>query len=187
MLESFDYELVASRRHRALPARATASASPTVSEVTGFPEIFGGRVKTLHPLIHGGILGKSLADFDEPAVAALGIAPIDVVVRESLRLRGGARARPAAAGDDRADRRRRADHAARRGQEPPRVTVLTDPAQYEEFLHDIRAPRRRHQRGLPAPARGRRLPPHRRLRRRRSPAGSTAYAEDDATRADARP
>ena len=29
-----------------------------VSDVTGFPEIMGGRVKTLHPKIHGGILGK---------------------------------------------------------------------------------------------------------------------------------
>ena len=30
----------------------------SVSEVTGFPEIMDGRVKTLHPAIHGGLLGK---------------------------------------------------------------------------------------------------------------------------------
>ncbi|PIV80357.1 bifunctional phosphoribosylaminoimidazolecarboxamide formyltransferase/inosine monophosphate cyclohydrolase, partial [bacterium CG17_big_fil_post_rev_8_21_14_2_50_64_8] len=34
-----------------------------VSELTGYPEIFGGRVKTLHPVIHGGILGARVEDF----------------------------------------------------------------------------------------------------------------------------
>jgi phosphoribosylaminoimidazolecarboxamide formyltransferase/IMP cyclohydrolase len=51
-----------------------------ISEVTGFPEIMDGRVKTLHPAIHGGIL----ADRDRPshmkAIAELGIKPIDLVV-----------------------------------------------------------------------------------------------------------
>ena len=50
-----------------------------VSEVTGFPEILNGRVKTLHPNIHGGIL----ADKDVPAhmqtLAENGIAPFDLV------------------------------------------------------------------------------------------------------------
>ncbi len=49
-----------------------------VSDVTGFPEVFGGRVKTLHPLIFGGILGKNEDEF--PAVAEHGLAPVDVVV-----------------------------------------------------------------------------------------------------------
>ena len=51
-----------------------------VSEYTGFPEIMGGRVKTLHPKIHSGIL----ADQDNPdhlqAIADLDIAPFDLVV-----------------------------------------------------------------------------------------------------------
>ncbi len=50
-----------------------------VSEVTGFPEIMGGRVKTLHPNIHGGIL----ADKDNPAHLATlkehGIATFDLI------------------------------------------------------------------------------------------------------------
>ncbi len=50
-----------------------------VSEVTGFPEIMGGRVKTLHPKIHGGIL----ADKDTPehlqTLAEHGIATVDLV------------------------------------------------------------------------------------------------------------
>ena len=51
-----------------------------VSQYTGFPEIMGGRVKTLHPKIHSGIL----ADQDNPdhlqAIADLDIAPFDLVV-----------------------------------------------------------------------------------------------------------
>ncbi|MEW5421549.1 bifunctional phosphoribosylaminoimidazolecarboxamide formyltransferase/IMP cyclohydrolase [Amorphus sp. 3PC139-8] len=51
-----------------------------VSDVTGFPEILGGRVKTLHPLVHGGLLGIR----DEPEHAAQmaehNIDPIDLLV-----------------------------------------------------------------------------------------------------------
>jgi phosphoribosylaminoimidazolecarboxamide formyltransferase/IMP cyclohydrolase len=63
-------------------ARALAEAGITtrsVSDYTGAPEILGGRVKTLHPRIHGGILGtSSTAHRDE--MAAHGIEPIDLVV-----------------------------------------------------------------------------------------------------------
>src|SRR5690606_28906233 len=55
-----------------LPVRA-------VDEITGFPEILGGRVKTLHPAIHGGILARRterhLEELDQHD-----IAPIDLVV-----------------------------------------------------------------------------------------------------------
>ena len=51
-----------------------------VSEVTGFPEMMDGRVKTLHPLVHGGLL--ALRDDDEHlvAMAAHGIEPIDLLI-----------------------------------------------------------------------------------------------------------
>ncbi|GAB6068428.1 bifunctional phosphoribosylaminoimidazolecarboxamide formyltransferase/IMP cyclohydrolase [Methylothermus subterraneus] len=49
-----------------------------VADYTGFPEILGGRVKTLHPKIHGGILGRR--GMDEETMAAYGILPIDLVV-----------------------------------------------------------------------------------------------------------
>ena len=59
---------------------ATALPVTQVSDLTGFPEILGGRVKTLHPTIHGGILAKR----DEPEhmeqLAEHSIAPIDLVV-----------------------------------------------------------------------------------------------------------
>ena len=64
-------------------AKVLQNAGISVTEVsayTGFPEIMGGRVKTLHPRIHSGIL----ADQDNPehikAIEELDIAPIDLVV-----------------------------------------------------------------------------------------------------------
>lgn len=51
-----------------------------VSEVTGFPEIMGGRVKTLHPYIHGGILGRPDVETDREAMETHGIKSIDLVV-----------------------------------------------------------------------------------------------------------
>ena len=49
-----------------------------VSDYTGFPEMMGGRVKTLHPLVHGGILGRR--GVDDQVMADNGIRPIDLVV-----------------------------------------------------------------------------------------------------------
>ncbi|HVK71940.1 MAG TPA: bifunctional phosphoribosylaminoimidazolecarboxamide formyltransferase/IMP cyclohydrolase [Kofleriaceae bacterium] len=50
-----------------------------VSDFTGAPEILDGRVKTLHPKVHGGLLGRPIAAH-EAEMAAHGIAPIDLVV-----------------------------------------------------------------------------------------------------------
>ena len=49
-----------------------------VAQVTGFPEIMGGRVKTLHPMIHGAILGRR--DIDAAVMEQQGIEGIDLVV-----------------------------------------------------------------------------------------------------------
>jgi phosphoribosylaminoimidazolecarboxamide formyltransferase/IMP cyclohydrolase len=51
-----------------------------VSEITGFPEILDGRVKTLHPVIHGGLLGVNDNPQHQEQMAAHGITPIDMVV-----------------------------------------------------------------------------------------------------------
>jgi phosphoribosylaminoimidazolecarboxamide formyltransferase/IMP cyclohydrolase len=64
-------------------ARALADAGVGVTEVsahTGFPEIMDGRVKTLHPKIHGGILARRNLDADRKAMEDNGIAAIDLVV-----------------------------------------------------------------------------------------------------------
>lgn len=51
-----------------------------ISEHTGFPEMLDGRVKTLHPKVHGGLLYIRGNETHEAAVQAHGIAPIDLVV-----------------------------------------------------------------------------------------------------------
>src|SRR5687767_2632914 len=64
-------------------ARALADAGLTVtnvSDVTGFPEMMDGRVKTLHPAVHAGILARREREDDLAAVASHGIGLIDVVV-----------------------------------------------------------------------------------------------------------
>lgn len=50
-----------------------------VADITGAPEMLGGRVKTLHPAVHGGILARDLPE-DQADLAAQGIRPIDLVV-----------------------------------------------------------------------------------------------------------
>ncbi len=64
-------------------ARTLREAGLTVrdiSELTGFPEMLDGRVKTLHPLVHGGLLYIRGNAEHEAQVAAQGIQPIDMVV-----------------------------------------------------------------------------------------------------------
>src|SRR5438552_14031357 len=60
--------------------REAGLAVKDISELTGFPEMLDGRVKTLHPRVHGGLLYiRGRADH-EAAVAEHGILPIDMVV-----------------------------------------------------------------------------------------------------------
>jgi len=63
-------------------ARIAAAGVPVtaVSDVTGFPECLEGRVKTLHPAIHGGILADRRKSDHTQALEELGIAPFDLVV-----------------------------------------------------------------------------------------------------------
>jgi phosphoribosylaminoimidazolecarboxamide formyltransferase/IMP cyclohydrolase len=60
--------------------RAAGIGVRDVSEVTGFPELFDGRVKTLHPMIHGGILYRRGHPKDEEDRHHRGIVSIDLVV-----------------------------------------------------------------------------------------------------------
>src|SRR2546427_4003566 len=51
-----------------------------VSDVTGFPEMMDGRIKTLHPKIHGALLGRRDNSEDIAAMREHGIEPIDMLV-----------------------------------------------------------------------------------------------------------
>jgi phosphoribosylaminoimidazolecarboxamide formyltransferase/IMP cyclohydrolase len=58
--------------------RELGLAVTDVASITGFPEIMDGRVKTLHPAIHGGLLGR--AGVDDAVMAEHAIAPIDLLI-----------------------------------------------------------------------------------------------------------
>src|SRR5712675_1906858 len=79
VLSSFGVDLVSSGgtsralREAGLPVR-------DISDLTGFPEMLDGRVKTLHPKVHGGILHRRDVAGHRAAVEEHGIPPIDMVV-----------------------------------------------------------------------------------------------------------
>jgi phosphoribosylaminoimidazolecarboxamide formyltransferase/IMP cyclohydrolase len=79
LLADFGVELV-STGGTARALREAGLAVKEISELTGFPEMLDGRVKTLHPRVHGGLLFIRGNPEHEAAVAAHGIEPIDMVV-----------------------------------------------------------------------------------------------------------
>jgi len=78
-LASRGFELV-STGGTAKALQQSGLAVIAISDVTGFPEMMDGRVKTLHPLVHGGILARRTRADDVAAAAAHGITLIDLVV-----------------------------------------------------------------------------------------------------------
>jgi phosphoribosylaminoimidazolecarboxamide formyltransferase / IMP cyclohydrolase len=60
--------------------KSAGLAVKDVSEITGFPEMMDGRVKTLHPKVHGGLLAIRGNDVHDAAARAHGILPIDLLV-----------------------------------------------------------------------------------------------------------
>lgn len=118
--------------------RQAGIAVTEVGDYTGFPEMMDGRVKTLHPKIHGGLLQRRDDPNHQKAAAEHNIPPIDLIVVnlypfratvargadfetciENIDIGGPAMLRAAAK-----------NHAF--------VTVVTDPAQYDELLTEIK-------------------------------------------------
>lgn len=79
VLAGFGVELV-STGGTAQVLREAGLAVKDISELTGFPEMLDGRVKTLHPVVHGGLLHRRSDPAHVAAVEAHGIGPIDMVV-----------------------------------------------------------------------------------------------------------
>ncbi len=118
--------------------REAGLAVKDVSELTGFPEMMDGRVKTLHPLVHGGLLGR--AGTDDAVMAEHGIAAIDLLVLnlypfEAVTARADCTLAEAVENIDiggPAMLRSAAKNFAR-------VAVATDPAQYADLLAELEA------------------------------------------------
>ncbi len=124
-------------------ARAIAEAGVPVigvSDVTGFPECLDGRVKTLHPMIHGGILAIRGNREHMAKIAELGISPIDLIIinlypfKQTVMKDSVSREECIENIDIGGPSMLRA--AAKNHQD---VTVLVDPADYEQVLSEIRA------------------------------------------------
>ena len=79
VLAKADIEIV-STGSTAKTLQSAGFAVTEVSEYTGFPEIMGGRIKTLHPKIHSGILADQSNPEHLQAIADLDIAPFDLVI-----------------------------------------------------------------------------------------------------------
>jgi phosphoribosylaminoimidazolecarboxamide formyltransferase/IMP cyclohydrolase len=111
-----------------------------VSEFTGFPEMLDGRVKTLHPLVHGGILNQRENPDHQQQCAEHGIKPIDIVAVNLYAFEKTV-AQPDCS---LADAIENIDiggptllrASAKNFQD---VTVIVDPADYEQVLSEIRA------------------------------------------------
>ena len=135
-LAQWDVELLSTGGTlRALQAEGVAAVS--VESYTGSPEVMDGRVKTLHPRVHGGILARE--EQDGADLERIGARPIDLVVCnlypfeatvakgagyaetiENIDIGGPSMVRSAAKNHD-------------------RVTVVSDPADYEAVLAELRA------------------------------------------------
>ncbi len=136
LVEKFGVELI-STGGTAKALKEAGLPVQDVSDITGFPEIMDGRVKTLHPNVHGGILAVRGNAEHEAAMAEHGIAPVDLVavnlypfeetlargadydtIVENIDIGGPAMIRAAAK-----------NHAS--------VAVVVDPADYDKLLGDM--------------------------------------------------
>ncbi|MEO0479555.1 MAG: bifunctional phosphoribosylaminoimidazolecarboxamide formyltransferase/IMP cyclohydrolase [Planctomycetota bacterium] len=110
-----------------------------VQAYTGFPEMMGGRVKTLHPKVHGGLLARRDDDSDLEAMEVHGIDPIDILVVNLYRFRETVRSGASDSeiveqidiGGPAMIRSASKNHSA--------VGVVVDPDDYDRVLESLRA------------------------------------------------
>jgi len=119
---------------------AAGVAVRSVSELTGFPEILDGRVKTLHPAVHGGLLARRDKPEHMEELAREGIAAIDVVCVNLYPFRETV-AKPDVTMDDALENIDIGGPAMIRAaaKNYPSVLVLVDPADYGEALERLRS------------------------------------------------
>ncbi|MBD6618135.1 bifunctional phosphoribosylaminoimidazolecarboxamide formyltransferase/IMP cyclohydrolase [Komarekiella sp. 'clone 1'] len=138
LVEKFEFDLISSGG----TAQALQDAGlpvTKVAEYTGSPEILGGRVKTLHPRIHGGILARRDVAQDVTDLENNQIRPIDLVVvnlypfEETI-------AKPDVTLAEAVEQIDIGGPAMLRASSKnfAHLTVLCEPAQYEEYLQELR-------------------------------------------------
>jgi phosphoribosylaminoimidazolecarboxamide formyltransferase/IMP cyclohydrolase len=139
LVEEFDFELISSGG-TAKTLQAAGLSVTKVSDYTGSPEILGGRVKTLHPRIHGGILSRRDLPEDVADMEVNNIRPLDLVVVNLYPFEQTI-ARPNVSVTDAIEQidiggptllRAAAKNFAY-------LTVLCNPSQYSEYLSELRS------------------------------------------------
>jgi phosphoribosylaminoimidazolecarboxamide formyltransferase/IMP cyclohydrolase len=138
LVEEFGFDLISSGG----TAKAIIDAGLPVTKVadyTGSPEILGGRVKTLHPRIHGGILARRDVPDDLSDLATNQIRPIDLVV-VNLYPFEETTARPGVTLAEAVEQIDIGGPAMLRAASKnfAHLTVLCDPAQYHDYLQQLR-------------------------------------------------
>jgi phosphoribosylaminoimidazolecarboxamide formyltransferase/IMP cyclohydrolase len=111
-----------------------------VSDYTGFPEMLDGRVKTLHPKIHGGILGRRDLPSHKEQMAQHGIAPIDLVVVNLYQFEKAV-AQPGCTLEDAIENIDIGGPTLLRASAKnyESVTVVVDPADYPKIIQEMKA------------------------------------------------
>ena len=110
-----------------------------VSDFTGFPEMLDGRVKTLHPKVHGGILGRRDLASHQEQMAAHGIVPIDLVVVNLYQFEKAV-AKPGCTLEDAIENIDIGGPTMLRAaaKNYPAVTVVVDPADYPPLMAEMK-------------------------------------------------
>jgi phosphoribosylaminoimidazolecarboxamide formyltransferase/IMP cyclohydrolase len=129
-LVDLGWEVVSSGGTSKTLADAGVPVTP-VEAVTAFPEMLGGRVKTLHPRIHGGILADRSKPDHVDALKAHDIDPIDLVVCNLYPFRSQPSIEMIDVGGPTMVRAAAKNHA--------HVGVVVDPADYGQILEELRA------------------------------------------------
>ncbi len=137
-LNSMDWEII-STGGTASKLRGAGIEVTDVSEVTGHPEVFDGRVKTLHPAVHGGILVRRDSEDDMQTLSELGYAGIDLVCVNLYPFEETAAREPPASDQELIEmidiggptmvRSAAKNHAD--------VIIVTSPEQYDSILHAL--------------------------------------------------
>ena len=138
-LASLGVEIVSTGGTAAALAAAGVPVIP-IEDVTGFPEMMDGRVKTLHPRVHGGLLGVRSNAEHLAAMEAHGIRPIDLVCVNLYPFEATV-ARPGIAEHEAIENIDIGGPSMLRSAAKnfESVTVVTDPAQYPRVLESMRA------------------------------------------------
>jgi phosphoribosylaminoimidazolecarboxamide formyltransferase/IMP cyclohydrolase len=138
-LAALGYELV-STGGTAAALRAAGLAVTEVAALTGFPEMLDGRVKTLHPKVHGAILARLDLPAHRDAIAGAGISPISLVVVNLYPFREVS-SRPGVTLDEAVENIDIGGPAMVRAaaKNYPHVGIVTDPSDYPCVIEELSA------------------------------------------------